>query len=188
MPLIIDPAADGPTNMARDQELLARLGREPVLRIYQWAGDWASYGYFQTEEMASAHFANANLQFVRRPTGGGLVDHRRDLTYTLLLPRSHPLACCSRAESYREIHHLVQKALAACGYPSELLAEEQGDSPACFVHPVPGDIVDVEGKKLAGAAQRRTRHGLLHQGSILAPGCTLQALATAFAELLAPGD
>jgi len=36
---------------------------------------------------------------------------------------------------------------------------------ACFANPVNADVMS-DGRKIAGAAQRRTRHGLLQQGSI----------------------
>jgi lipoate-protein ligase A len=35
----------------------------------------------------------------------------------------------------------------------------------CFANPVRADVM-IDGRKIAGAAQRRTRGGLLHQGSI----------------------
>jgi lipoate-protein ligase A len=41
---------------------------------------------------------------------------------------------------------------------------------ACFEKPVAWDLVDRQGRKLAGAGQRRTRRGLLHQGSVVVPG------------------
>jgi lipoate-protein ligase A len=44
-------------------------------------------------------------------------------------------------------------------------ATETGDS-CCFVNPVEHDLVDGAGRKIAGAGQRRTKHGLLHQGSV----------------------
>ena len=46
----------------------------------------------------------------------------------------------------------------------------RGESPNCFDSPVQFDVVNDEGGKLAGAAQRRTRWGLLHQGSVVEPG------------------
>lgn len=168
MKIIQDPPADGPANMQRDLDLLESMQDQPILRLYKWSGNWASYGYFQTEAEAQAHFFKEELQFVKRPTGGGLVDHRHDLTYTLLIPKAHPLAKVSRRESYLHIHKIVHRALAATGVENILVSKESGQSPACFEHPVPGDIINPNtGKKIAGAAQRRTRHGLLHQGSIL---------------------
>lgn len=181
MQFIQDPPADGPTNMQRDRDLLESLGVEAILRIYAWAGSWASYGYFQSEAEAIAHFAGEKLQFVKRPTGGGIVDHRQDLTYSLFIPKRHNLANVSRSECYRLIHQALQVALKLQGVASHLLEQEKGQGPACFVHAVPGDLINpVTGKKIAGAAQRRTRQGLLHQGSILAPITEVQTFSTAF--------
>jgi lipoate-protein ligase A len=184
MKLIHDPPADGPANMARDVELLENLTDEAVLRIYGWSGSWASYGYFQTEAEAAANFPGETLSFVKRPTGGGIVDHRHDFTYTLLLPKSHPLCKIRRADCYFRIHEIIQQALAAQNVASELVSYEKGSSKACFVHPVPGDLLDpTTGQKLAGAAQRRTRHGLIHQGSLLVTNLDNESFAKAFAQL-----
>ena len=179
-----DPPADGPANMQRDLDLLESLADQPILRLYQWSGRWVSYGYFQTEATAAAHFPEPDLQFVKRPTGGGLVDHRHDLTYTLLIPKQHPLAKLSRSDCYFRIHQLVQKALTRDGHLSQLITQEIGEGPSCFQHPVPGDLIEpLSGKKLAGAAQRRTRYGLLHQGSIQIPSLNTNSVQVAFAEL-----
>lgn len=185
MQFLQDPPADGPANMRRDWELLEGLQEDLILRIYAWSGSWASYGYFQSEAEAAAHFAEETLQFVKRPTGGGLVDHRQDLTYTLLIPKSHPWAKLSRAECYLAIHRLIATALTAGGVTCALIEHESGAGAACFAHPVPGDIIDPEtGHKLAGAAQRRTRHGLLHQGSILVPELDATWIKQVFLETL----
>lgn len=178
MKFIHDPSADGIANMARDVALLDDLAGESLLRIYYWSGSWVSYGYFQNEETAQEHFPDAGIQFVKRPTGGGLVDHRNDLTYTLIIPRGDPFALLGRLDCYLAIHRLVQTALTRQGVSSHLLTQEDGKGAACFEHPVPGDLIAAEtGLKLAGAAQRRTRQGLLHQGSISCPGIVVDTLA-----------
>ncbi len=148
--------------MAVDEALLREV-REPVLRIYEWSVPAVSLGYFQPVALAGER------PFVRRYTGGGLVDHERDVTYTIVLPRAHPWMEMSAPESYCHIHLGVQAALAACGIASELTpAAHAIESEACFAKPVKFDIV-AGTAKLSGAAQRRTREGLLHQGSILLP-------------------
>jgi lipoate-protein ligase A len=160
--LLIDGPAAPPRNMAVDEALLREV-REPVLRIYQWSVPAVSLGYFQPHALAGER------PFVRRYTGGGLVDHAHDVTYTIVLPRTHPWMELSMPESYCIIHKGVQAALAACGVASELTPVAQAvESDACFQKAVPFDIVAGE-SKLSGAAQRRTREGLLHQGSILLP-------------------
>jgi lipoate-protein ligase A len=71
------------------------------------------------------------------------------------------------AESYRVIHAALASTLCAEGHQVRLASrlESSGDS-LCFLNPVDHDIVDAHGRKLAGAGQRRTKLGLLHQGSV----------------------
>jgi len=160
--LLIHGAGSPAWNMAVDEALLREV-LEPVLRIYEWSVPAVSLGYFQPAALAG------DRPFVRRYTGGGLVDHARDVTYTLVLPRAHPWMELSAPESYCHVHKGVQAALAACGIASELTpAAHAVESEACFQKPVRFDIVSEAGK-ISGAAQRRTREGMLHQGSILLP-------------------
>jgi lipoate-protein ligase A len=152
-------------NMAVDEALL-RLVDLPVLRLYRWAEPNAvSIGYFE-----KAADVPAGRPFVRRYTGGGLVDHSGDLTYTLALPKSHPLTLAGTGPSYEAVHRAVAEAMARSGLDVRLASvNDPTDHPACFQKAVRFDVVDGPGRKLAGAAQRRTREGCLHQGSIL-PG------------------
>jgi lipoate-protein ligase A len=160
--LLTHGAGSPARNMAVDEALLRNV-RVPVLRIYEWSVPAVSLGYFQPAALAGER------PFVRRYTGGGLVDHAHDVTYTIVLPRAHPWMEMSAPESYCHIHRGVQAALKACGIASELTpAAHEVESDACFAKPVKFDIVAPTGK-LSGAAQRRTREGLLHQGSILLP-------------------
>jgi len=177
--LLTHGAGSPARNMAVDEALL-RLVNEPVLRIYEWDVPAVSLGYFQPAALAGER------PFVRRYTGGGLVDHAHDVTYTIVLPRAHPWMEMSAPESYCHIHRGVQAALAACGIVSELTpAAHDVESDACFAKPVKFDIVAPTGK-LSGAAQRRTREGLLHQGSILLPDPARNAgLRASFAKALA---
>ena len=188
--LLIHGPASPARNMAIDEALLREV-REPVLRIYEWNVPALSLGYFQPAALAGER------PFVRRYTGGGLVDHAHDVTYTLVLPRAHPWMKLSAPESYCHVHQGVQAALAACGIESELTPDAHAvESDACFAKPVRFDII-AGANKLSGAAQRRTREGLLHQGSILLPDparnpALRDAFAPAFATRLelavSPGD
>ena len=180
--LLLHRAASPARNMAIDEALLREV-REPVLRLYEWSVPAVSLGYFQPAALAGER------PFVRRYTGGGLVDHARDVTYTIVLPRKHPWMELSAPDSYCQVHRGVQAALAACGIQSELTPAALAiESDACFAKPVRFDIV-AGASKLSGAAQRRTREGLLHQGSILLPdparnGDLRAAFADAFAARL----
>jgi len=176
--------------MAIDEALLREV-REPVLRRYEWSVPAVSLGYFQPAALAG------DRPFVRRYTGGGLVDHAHDVTYTIVLPRNHPWMELSMPDSYCKIHLGVQAALTACGIESELTPSAPAvESDACFAKPVRFDIV-AGASKLSGAAQRRTREGLLHQGSILLPdparnadlrAAFPQAFAARLGLALSPGE
>jgi len=137
-------------NMAVDESLL-RLATGPVLRLYEWSVPAVSLGYFQP-----AAVAPAGRPCVRRYTGGGLVDHARDVTYTVAAPRAHPLGLLSTAESYSRLHAAVAAALQDIGLDAVLSPVcDAGDNPACFQKAVKFDVLH-QGKKVAGAAQRRT--------------------------------
>jgi len=166
-----DPSArSGEENMAIDELLLNQISDHPLLRIYQWNQPSISFGYFETLASAKASFPEHGqpLNYIRRWTGGGIVDHRIDLTYTLIIPRSHPMASLRGAESYRIIHEAVAAALNAQAIPCQVIPANTGNgAAACFANPVAYDITSSDGAKLAGAGQKRSRYGLLHQGSVI---------------------
>lgn len=182
--LILDPCASAAKNMAVDEALLREV-TAPVLRIYGWESDAQTLGYFQKCEVAIP-----GVPFVRRYTGGGLVDHRYDQTYTIVLPRNHAWMALPTPESYSKIHEGVLAAIQRIGIASQLApCCDENESAACFQKAVKYDITAPDGSKLSGAAQRRTREGLLHQGSILLPDpaqneTLYQVLAQAMGEKL----
>jgi len=152
--------------MAVDEWLTTQAEEGPILRFYDWAGDWVSLGYFQSLEEGQRLFGN-EVFYVRRWTGGGIVDHREDSTYTLVMPRAERATSLRGGEIYCAIHRAVVAALEAGGTNCELaVGDAGGESAACFERPVRWDVV-AEGKKVAGAGQRRGRWGILHQGSVM---------------------
>jgi len=165
----------GAFNMAIDQLLLEQTADLPLLRFYSWNEPTISFGYFDSLTIARKTFNDKNLNFIRRWTGGGIVDHRTDLTYTIIIPSTHEWSRLKGAESYRFIHQAIALALQETGTHCQLTTEDTGDgSSTCFTNPVTHDIISPAGKKLAGAGQKRTRHGLLHQGSIIGIANTSQ--------------
>ncbi|MCX8497640.1 MAG: hypothetical protein ORN51_15780 [Akkermansiaceae bacterium] len=157
-------ARRGDDAMAVDEWLL-EVAELPVLRVYGWLGDWVSVGYFGEIALAEVKFPGVNS--VRRWTGGGMVDHRCDWTYTLAVPQSEEIAQRRGGESYRQIHQALAGCLDSEGVLTQLSAgaEQTGDA-LCFENPVGHDLIDPDRRKLAGAGQRRSRSGLLHQGSV----------------------
>lgn len=150
-------------NMAVDEALLAEATL-PVLRFYCWRQASLSFGYFGRYEEAAAE--SDHREIVRRWTGGGIVPHGHDLTYSVILPASHPWFARSSLEIYHALHTAVRQALEENGIFAALA---DGAAPKisdqCFANAVRADVVS-HGRKIAGAAHRRSRAGLLHQGSI----------------------
>jgi lipoate-protein ligase A len=156
-------------NMALDEALLEaapQFGR-PVLRFYRWAEPAASFGYLQ--RFADAARLTALRPLVRRPTGGGLVPHDADWTYSLVFPPAHAWHALRAAASYRQLHEWLRAALARLGVTTALSPDRRKEIPGhCFAGPEEADLL-WQGRKLAGAAQRRSRSGLLLQGSVQPP-------------------
>ena len=162
-----DSAHDPALNMAIDEALLltAAPGARPRLRFYAWDRLAVTIGYVQSHAAAPAGFA-----VVRRLTGGGVVYHDHDFTYTVVVPEGHWLTGLDRLHSYRWINRSVQAGLERCRLTAALAASEiphQVDrlTMVCFQNPTRYDVL-MDGRKIAGSAQRRTREGLLHQGSL----------------------
>ena len=160
-------------NMAMDEALLAAMPRlqRPVLRFYGWAEPAASFGYFQ--KYSEVERATPLRPLVRRPTGGGIVPHAADWTYSLAFPAGHEWHALKAVESYRRAHEWIQAAFGKLDIPTELAHRSRRPEPgSCFAGHEPFDVL-WRGKKIAGAAQRRTRDGLLIQGSVQPPPLTL---------------
>ena len=151
--------------MATDEVLLrtaAHRGRA-LLRAYSWLKPAVSIGYFQKFPSD----LDGKFEIVRRPTGGGLVYHVDDTTFTVVVPPGHRLHKLTTAEAYCVIHKAVAAALTQKSEISNLHSPSPRGAYECFQQPVAGDVV-ADGRKLAGGAQRRNRDGMLHQGSIAA--------------------
>ena len=161
-------------NMAIDEALL-ETATAASIRFYRWQSPALSFGYFGKFTDVAIYAAERDL--VRRWTGGGIVFHGDDLTYSIVIPASVPAFDESSMVIYEKIHRALAEALNGSRRRAELVASErradsrklsgQGDVPTnnCFANPVRADVM-MDGRKIAGAAQRRTRRGLLQQGSI----------------------
>jgi lipoyl(octanoyl) transferase len=158
-------------NMALDHALLETAGTGqlewPVLRFYGWIEPAASFGYFQKYVEVSQMTLLRPL--IRRPTGGGLVPHDVDWTYSAVFPPNHPWYELKATESYQRIHEWIAAAFGKLGVETELAPECRKSLPGqCFIGYEKSDVLWC-GKKIAGAAQRRTKAGLLIQGSVQPP-------------------
>ena len=156
-------AASAALNMAIDEALLEQATL-PILRFYSWERPSLSFGYFG--KFAEIAVEEEKRDLVRRWTGGGSVLHGEDLTYALVTPATDRVSTLGPAAIYAQLHGAIRDALRLEGREAELAnAAAPKISGACFANPVRDDVL-LSGRKIAGAAQRRTRGGFLHQGSI----------------------
>jgi lipoate-protein ligase A len=153
-------------NMALDEALLehACSASLPVLRFYGWSEPAATFGYFQKYEDVAAWTQLRPL--IRRPTGGGLVPHDKDWTYSVIIPPGHPWYELKAIQSYQFVHEWLRQAFENCGLTTVLAPAPQKEGIGqCFIGAEQHDLL-WQAKKIAGAAQRRNKHGLLIQGSV----------------------
>lgn len=160
-------------NMQMDQELLLSLKnrKNPVLHFYDWIVDSATFGYFTnpSDFLNLEVAASRGLKLAKRPTGGGVIFHAYDFAFSLLLPSCHPSFSINTLENYAFVNQIVIDAIKLCSphlNPYLITTNETTAIPSfCMVKPTVYDVV-IDEKKVAGAAQRRTKEGFLHQGSI----------------------
>jgi len=176
MPLLVYPyqIAHGAINMATDFWLFQQKDLiDPVFRHYGWIKNEITFGYGQNWNWVKKQNQVKGLQITRRPTGGGIVQHGRDWTYTLILPHKHASSRVPALDFYEAIHLSIGNALLAQKFPTTLMPcpvqkEKQKGIPGdCFLEPVGKDLMNKSGsKKIAGAAMKRTKKGILIQGTI----------------------
>jgi lipoate-protein ligase A len=173
-------------NMAIDEVLLELADHfaHPILRFYGWSEPAASFGYSQ--RYSEIEKLTSLRPLVRRPTGGGLVPHDSDWTYSLVFPTTAPWYSLKATASYQRVHGWVQAAFERVNFSTRLADQTRKQVPGqCFVGAEQFDVLWQE-RKIAGGAQRRNRQGLLIQGSIQPPsGCVRAQWEEAFCELAA---
>ncbi|HAB98756.1 MAG TPA: hypothetical protein DCE71_02920 [Parachlamydiales bacterium] len=164
-------------NMRRDALLLDELDPkgEPLLHFYRWEGLCATYGYFvQPAQWFNLEKVSSNaVSLARRPTGGGIVFHVWDFAFSFLMPSGHPAFSLNTLDNYRFVNETVLdtvKEQFTLQDPVELIPENASADALdcahfCMARPTQYDVV-YQGRKIAGAAQRRRKQGYLHQGTI----------------------
>ena len=180
-------------NMQMDRELLQQLEqvdqkKEAILHLYEWKGASATYGHFVKPEdfLNLEGVKNNNINLARRPTGGGIIFHLTDFAFSILVPSSHSKFSINTMDNYSLINEIVIEVVEEFLVLNNKVVEKEflfkkeinllsiSDEPEpqdlacarfCMAKPTRYDVM-LKGKKVGGAAQRRTKSGFLHQGSI----------------------
>jgi len=144
-------------NMAIDRAVLVANSEKKVpttVRFYTWKPSAISIGYFQslTDEVDIDNCKKFGVDYVRRITGGGAVFHENELTYSIVIPESHPQIPKNIMESYSRICGAVIRGLKNLGVKSEYK---------------PINDIMADGKKISGNAQTRKMKTVLQHGTVL---------------------
>jgi lipoate-protein ligase A len=184
----IDSApADAATNMAVDEALLASFDPAcsvPVFRLYSWNPPAFSLGRFQkaSASLDLHRCRESGIDVVRRITAGGIIYHADEITYSIVCAPRHLLPARTVKESFERLCGFLLLAYSRLGLKSSfaIRAEEPGaklgeKTEICFAGREEYDIL-VEGRKLGGNAQRRTRDVVFQHGSIPLSNCLKESL------------
>jgi lipoate-protein ligase A len=179
-------------NMRLDAELLEGLdsSSRPILHLYDWAGESATYGYFvnPSDFLDMEKAREKGLQLARRPTGGGIIFHIWDFAFSVLVPAGSKFFSQNTLANYQFVNSAVLRAAQEMsGEDLRLITADAHELDRscerfCMAKPTKYDVM-LGGKKIAGAAQRQRRSGFLHQGSI----SLVEPCSTYLSAVLLPG-
>ena len=163
--------------MAIDEALLRSFDpavSPPVLRLYGWNPPALSLGRFQkAAEVLNLELCHADgVAVVRWVTGGGVIYHADELTYSLVCSPSQIPAAASIKDSFRVLTGFLLAFYRSLGlepaYAADVLPEgtRLGERTAfCFAGKESFDIL-ANGRKIGGNAQRRLKGVIFQHGSI----------------------
>jgi lipoate-protein ligase A len=163
--------------MAVDEALLSCFDPEtslPVFRIYGWEPPSLSLGRFQQagEILDQDRIRGADISVVRRITGGGVIYHADELTYSLVCAPRHVPPAASIKDSFRVLTSFLMEFYRKLGLEPYYAVESAGcssplgeSSPFCFAGRETYDII-IEKRKIGGNAQRRLKNVIFQHGSI----------------------
>ena len=161
-------------NMRIDKELLGSFD-QPTLHFYEWQKQSATYGHFVKpgDFLKLDEVEKRDIDLAQRPTGGGIVFHIWDFAFSVLVPEHSPLFSQNTLENYAFVNQAVLNAVSEfleVHGSLELIKEDFKPLDAsctrfCMAQPTKYDVV-LHGRKIAGSAQRKTKQGFLHQGTI----------------------
>mgnify|MGYP001583399874 FL=1 len=168
---------DADENMALDEAIFNCFcdtpAALPVFRIYQWDSPAFSIGASQIpgRHLDLRKCRSYGISCVRRMTGGGIIFHDREITYSLVIPKAFYGLPKEVAASFKKICEFIMIFYRRLGLsPAFAVGQPYGGfigEPAefCFAGREKYDIV-IGGKKIGGNAQKRCQKAVFQHGSI----------------------
>ena len=173
MRLLMTKKNDAATNMAIDEAIFSsqKSDSRPTLRFYDWSSTAFSFGYFQRifEEINPSECDDLGIDLVRRITGGGTVIHGWDVTFSAIFPKTELDVGLPSGISagYQVISDSITRGLREIGIEVNQYGRSLDSSlpNICITNPAKYDVM-INGRKIAGIAQRRNSVGLLFQAYV----------------------
>lgn len=171
--LVDTPALDVQEHMAVD-EILKDKKDSVILRFFNWQNKPSvTFGYAQFFDEVWDKVEAKNILFeniTRRPTGGGIVFHEDDLTFSLIFLAENAFE--KPKDIYDKLHSSIQRHFRQENFNTQGEVSKENYAPSlnnqagqCFDNPVSNDILDSSGKKVLGGAIRKFDNIILYQGS-----------------------
>lgn len=177
MVILQTPPFDVFSQMAIDELVSCdkTLQDKNFLRFYNWQEQKAiTFGYAQRSKSLKEQLASG-YQITRRPSGGGVVYHEGDLTFSIIFTSTERVE-----EIYKQLHSAIARELKKYikqvqNYEQKNIFKpvENGQSKSCFANPVLDDLM-VDGKKIMGGAIRRFGDRILYQGTLQLAGARVK--------------
>ena len=184
--MIDSPRLGARENMHIDREMLSGFAEDaqPLFRLYGWESS-VSIGIsqdFETLVQQDKSLTPYRETYAKRMTGGGILYHGHDLSYSLVIP-SVWMRGLSVKESYEKITAFVLDFYQELGLDAHWAKDDAQitlqQSSYCQKGYEPYDVI-VHGHKMGGNAQKRTKKAIFQHGSIPlyrhAQGLSLEAL------------
>jgi lipoate---protein ligase len=163
---VIDGGKDSAeTHMGLDASLVTSLSslKRPLLHLFEWQRPAITYGYFISPE-EHLQINQSDFDYARRPTGGGILFHFGDFSFSLAVPSSS-FFFSNIEESYQRLNAPLLEVLKEYFVPPEPFdCVYKKDKNFCMANPTRFDLI-WNGYKVGGCAERRTSCGLVHQVS-----------------------
>lgn len=173
--LIRSPASSADYNMALDAEIFGQYLEDGVgvLRLYRWKNPSFTYGFSQNpqSQIDLARCASDGVQIAKRMTGGGVLFHHDEITYSFVCSKSDVDELQGVFVAYRDICAFLIRFYKSLGLDPFFALQAEGFKDRCAAHPLCSasnekyDIV-ISGKKIGGNAQKRKRQVIFQHGSI----------------------
>jgi lipoate-protein ligase A len=169
----LDPPRSAAENMEADRLLYERASKAPPsawgARVYEWSRPSISLGISQSEAILDLEACRAEgVDWVKRLTGGKAVLHHRELTYAVAGAAHGGIFGSSLYETYLRIGEALLHFFRALGLPAQMI---QTRMPGAAADEVCFDLtslyeLEIDGRKIAGSAQKRGQSAFLQHGSI----------------------